>query len=285
VWGGELDIDADENPIACELAADCLASEIGTGRNSEDWLVGFASGLEDGLATDDVAVWDDGWDDGLDADAIGNLIAAELIEAGLGSLVKEFGFVGGSEWEITVGLEPLTLAERLLLKEDSETGCAGLVDSCVCDSAYDSLAGGGSVVVPGIGFIQDEKRKLIGFCDAAEANRDDSLKTENCFAVDGSISYDLFCMIGFRMSGDSGRFISRNVLYDPGGFAFRFGNGIGLSSWGLLVSSVFASTEALSVVVVLRALRFWILILSMSCSNTIVFGIVATAHMPIDCFE
>ena len=51
------------------------------------------------------------------------------------------------------------------------------------------------------------------------------------------------------------------------------------------MSSVFASTEALSVVVVLRALRFWTLILSMSCSNTIVFGIVATAHMPIDCFE
>ena len=77
--------------------------------------------------------------DDFDADAVGNLIAAELDAAGFGSVMdSELGF--GSDVskvrKIVVGLEPLTLAARMLIKAGAKAGSDGVIDSCADDLAY-----------------------------------------------------------------------------------------------------------------------------------------------------
>ena len=236
VWGGELGVDADENSIAYELAAGSL--ENGSDNDSDLVLgVGFSSGVS--------GLWrhiSSECGDDFDADAVGNVIAAELDAAGFGSvMVSElgFGYVVSKVWKTVVGLEPLTLAARLLIKAGAKTGCGGLIDSCVEDFAYGSLAGGGTEDLQ-VSF-SSEHEKMITFDDSAEGAQKESVPEIGCSFVVA----ELFRVVGYGLL-DQPRSVSRNVLYDPGGSPcyVLFLNLFGLSSWGLLVSSVFASLSS-----------------------------------------
>ena len=123
----------------------------------------------------------------------------------------------------------------------------------------DSLAGGGAEDSVA-GFIQDEKRRLIEYEDADDADQGyQAVELSSDCVVSEIVGFGQ--AVGVGSEGSTGDTALRNILYDPGG---SIGNGdFGLSSWGLLVSSVFASVEARSVVVVLlRALRFYCEIMS-----------------------
>ena len=247
VWGGELDIDADEKGgvmrNSCSGSLE-VAAQVGFG--SAVWM-------------DDSAMNDTGgWDCDFDADTVGNLIAIEVDAAGLDSLVgggsvmiPELGFVS-EICKLGVGLEPLTLAARLLIKEGSETESKVWID-CGLDSfslfGSSSDSGGGSEDYVSFG---SESEKLIMFDDCAGGFQKDDLPEFGC----SSVVAELFRVVGYGLL-DQLRFFSRNVLYDPGGSLcyVLLLSLFGLSSWGLLVCSVFASVLSASISVILVVLR------------------------------
>ena len=71
-----------------------------------------------------------------------------------------------------------------------------------------------------------------------------------------SVVAELFRVVGHGLL-DQLRFVSRNVLYDPGGSLcyVLLLSLFGLSSWGLLVCSVFASVLSASISVIVVVLR------------------------------
>ena len=212
-------------------------AEVGFG--SEDWM-------EDSVVIDigaDVTECGTEMDAGAVADSTvcgfdcgGSVEAAEV----------GFGFGFNSEYE-----------KMILFDDDAEVDAdaIGTLISIEMDAAgLDSLVtGSGSVEVAevGFGFKFGFKEKMILFADVSETARGDAeLKKGSDDMVSGfgpDVISEFVCAIDI-----SGRF-GFDILYDPGG------SDSGLSSWGLLVSSVFASVEAhnVDVVVLLRALWFY----------------------------
>jgi hypothetical protein len=217
-------------------------AEVGFG--SEDWM-------EDSVVIDigaDVTECGTEMDAGAVADSTvcgfdcgGSVEAAEV----------GFGFGFNSEYE-----------KMILFDDDAEVDAdaIGTLISIEMDAAgLDSLVtGSGSVEVAevGFGFKFGFKEKMILFADVSETARGDAeLKKGSDDMVSGfgpDVISEFVCAIDI-----SGRF-GFDILYDPGG------SDSGLSSWGLLVSSVFASVEAhnVDVVVLLRALWFYCEIMS-----------------------
>jgi hypothetical protein len=254
VWSSELDSGAVQKQIA-----DADSGVSGTGAGSEDSAeVGVGFVKEKLIQFDDVTderYWT-GQTVRLESDC-----GIEGFAAWLDSLAG-----GGTEEaaEVVVGSEDWI--RDSVMNSIGGCGCefdadaVGKLIAIEMDAAgLDSLVtGSGSVVIPDVsfGFGSGFKEKMIEFDDVAETAREDEIGKKGSDDTVSGLGRDV--VSEFVCSFDiSGRFGS-NVLYDPGGSA------AGLSSWGLLVSSVFASVEAhnVDVVVLLRALWFYCEIMS-----------------------
>jgi hypothetical protein len=156
-----------------------------------------------------------GWDDELDANAIGRMIVTEFDAAGLDSRVLENGSGGGSEWKSTVRLEPLTFAERLKVKGGSRAGggeLIGHVHGLGSFGSFDLFSGTADGSECFAGFISE-----LG-CDAVTTMMNAALVQILAHEIELCSVRFAIREIGFGML-DGVSPVVTNALYDPGGDA------------------------------------------------------------------
>ena len=251
VWNSELGFDAVKKHIADAYSENGAgtedSAEVGVGfvkeklmqfddATDERYWTGQSVGLESECGIDGFAAW-------LDSLAGGG--TEDSAEVGSEDWIRDsvVDSIGG--WDCDFDAD--AVGEMIAIEMDA----AGL-DSLV--------TGSGSVVIPDVsfGFGSGFEEKMIQFTDVAETARGDEIEKEGSDDIISGFGRDV--VSEFVCAFDvSGRFGS-NILYDPGGSA------VGLSSWGLLVSSVFASVEAHSVVVIVLLRALW------SCCEIMSFG-------------
>ena len=231
--------------------ADVAAGVTSCSGSVVDWVEDW---IQDSVIIDigaDAAVWNSE----LGFDAVKKHIADAYSENGAGT--EDSAEVGSEDWIRDSVVDSIGGWDC-----DFDADAVGEMIAIEMDAAgLDSLVtGSGSVVIPDVsfGFGSGFEEKMIQFTDVAETARGDEIEKEGSDDIISGFGRDV--VSEFVCAFDvSGRFGS-NILYDPGGSA------VGLSSWGLLVSSVFASVEAHSVVVIVLLRALW------SCCEIMSFG-------------